>query len=71
MFIILSNSQKNLKPKKTLSCAATKHPYEEMADMKGKVKWMATKLNEQKRKIIWLSIGLVLTLALAVYLMVR
>ena len=44
---------------------------EEMADMKGKVKWMATKMNEQKRKIIWLSVGLSLAVALAVYLMVR
>ena len=35
-----------------------------MADMKGKVKWMATKLNEQKRKIIWLSVGLGLALAM-------
>ena len=44
---------------------------EEMADMKGKVKWMATKLNEQKRKIIWLSVGLGLALVVAVYLFVR
>ena len=44
---------------------------EEMADMKGKVKWMATKLNEQKRKIIWLSVGLGLALGVAVYLFVR
>ena len=42
-----------------------------MADMKGKVKWMATKMNEQKRKIIWLSVGLGLAVALAIYLMVR
>ena len=44
---------------------------EEMADMRGKVKWMATKLNEQKRKIIWLSVGLVVAVGVAVYLLVR
>lgn len=42
-----------------------------MTDIKGKVKWMATKLNKQKRKIIWLSMGLGLAVALVVYLMVR
>jgi len=32
---------------------------------------MATKLNEQKRKIIWLSVGLVLAVGVAIYLLVR
>ena len=31
---------------------------DELADMRNKVKWMAAKMNEQKKKIVWLSVGL-------------
>lgn len=32
---------------------------DELADMRNKVKWMAGKMNEQKKKIVWLTVGLV------------
>lgn len=31
---------------------------DELAEMRNKVKWMAKKMNEQKRKIVWLTVGL-------------
>lgn len=37
-----------------------KRSVEEMADMKGKVKWMANRLNGQKRTIALLAVGLAL-----------
>ena len=67
----ITKQEKDFKEERAGYVEREKRNVEEMADMKGKVKWMASKLNEQKRKIIWLSIGLVLALALAVYLMVR
>lgn len=67
----ITKQEKDFKEERAGYVEREKRSVEEMADMKGKVKWMATKLNEQKRKIIWLSVGLGLAVALAVYLMVR
>ena len=67
----ISKQEKDFKEERAAYAEREKRSVEEMADMKGKVKWMATKLNEQKRKIIWLSVGLGLALGVAVYLFVR
>ena len=67
----ITKQEKDFKEERAGYVEREKRNVEEMADMKGKVKWMATKLNEQKRKIIWLSVGLGLALGVAVYLFVR
>ena len=67
----ITKQEKDFKEERAGYVEREKRSVEEMADMKGKVKWMATKLNEQKRKIIWLSVGLGLAVALAIYLLVR
>ena len=67
----ITKQEKDFKEERAGYVEREKRNVEEMADMKGKVKWMATKLNEQKRKIIWLSVGLVLAVGVAVYLFVR
>lgn len=67
----ITKQEKDFKEERAGYVEREKRNVEEMADMKGKVKWMATKLNEQKRKIIWLSVGLGLAVGVAVYLLVR
>lgn len=67
----ITKQEKDFKEERAGYVEREKRSVEEMADMKGKVKWMATKLNEQKRKIIWLSVGLVLAVGVAIYLLVR
>ncbi|MBO7636118.1 MAG: hypothetical protein J6S89_06025 [Paludibacteraceae bacterium] len=67
----ITKQEKDFKEERAGYVEREKRSVEEMADMKGKVKWMATKLNEQKRKIIWLSVGFGLALGVAVYLLVR
>ena len=67
----ITKQEKDFKEERAAYAEREKRSVEEMADMKGKVKWMATKLNEQKRKIIWLSVGLVVAVGVAVYLLVR
>ena len=67
----ISKQEKDFKEERAAYAEREKRSVEEMADMKGKVKWMATKLNEQKRKIIWLSVGLGLAVGVAIYLLVR
>ena len=67
----ITKQEKDFKEERAAYAEREKRSVEEMADMKGKVKWMATKLNEQKRKIIWLSVGLVLAMGVAIYLLVR
>ena len=44
---------------------------EEMANMKGKVAWMANKLNERKRTIVLLSVGLAVAVGLMVWIAMR
>jgi len=36
--------------------------------MKGKAKWMANKLNERKRTIAWLVVGLVAAVGLMIWM---
>lgn len=67
----ITKQEKDFKEERAGYAEREKRSVEEMADMRGKVKWMATKLNEQKRKIIWLSVGLVVAVGVAVYLLVR
>ena len=67
----ITKQEREFKEERAGYAEREKRSVEEVADMKGKVKWMATKLNEQKRKIIWLSIGLGLAVALVIYLLVR
>ena len=67
----ITKQEKDFKEERAGYVEREKRNVEEMADMRGKVKWMATKLNEQKRKIIWLSVGLGLAVGVAVYLLVR
>ena len=67
----ITKQEKDFKEERTGYVEREKRVVEEMADMRGKVKWMANKLNEQKRKIIWLSVGLVSAMVMAIYLMVR
>ena len=67
----ITKQEKDFKEERAAFAEREKRSVEEMADMRGKVKWMATKLNEQKRKIIWLSVGFGLALGVAVYLLVR
>ena len=67
----ITKQEKDFKEERAAFAEREKRSVEEMADMRGKVKWMATKLNEQKRKIIWLSVGFGLALGVAVYLFVR
>ena len=67
----ITKQEKDFREERAGYVEREKRSVEEMADMKGKVKWMATKLNEQKRKIIWLSVGFGLALGVAVYLLVR
>jgi hypothetical protein len=44
---------------------------EEMANMKNKVAWMANKLNERKRTIVWLAVGLVIVAGLLIWVLAR
>ena len=39
---------------------------DELAEMRNKVKWMAGKMNEQKRKIVWLAVGLAASVLLLI-----
>ena len=42
-----------------------------MANMKGKVAWMANKLNERKRTIVLLAVGLAVAVGVMIWVMVR
>lgn len=56
----VSEQDKAQREERAAWAAQQKNDAEAMADMKGKVKWMAGKMKEQKRKIVWLSVGMIL-----------
>ena len=48
-----------------------KRNVEEMANMKNKVAWMANKLNERKRTIALLAVGLVAAVGIMIWIALR
>ena len=48
-----------------------KRNVEEMANMKGKVAWMANKLNERKRTIVLLAVGLAVLVGIMIWMALR
>ena len=67
----LTKQEKDFKDERDGYIEREKRSVEEMADMKGKVAWMANKLNERKRTIVLLAVGLVVLAGLAIWMMVR
>lgn len=64
----LTKQENDFKEERAGYIEREKRNVEEMANMKGKVAWMANKLNERKRTIIMLAIGLAVAVGLMVWI---
>ena len=67
----LTKQEKDFKEERAGYVEREKRNVEEMGDMKGKVKWMANRLNGQKRTIALLTVGLVVAVGLLIWITVR
>lgn len=67
----LTKQEKDFKDERDGYIEREKRNVEEMTAMKGKVAWMANKLNERKRTIVLLAVGLAVLAGLAIWMMVR
>ena len=67
----LTKQENDFKEERAGYVEREKRNVEEMANMKGKVEWMGNKLNERKRTIVWLAIGLSVAVGVMLWMMVR
>ena len=67
----LTKQENDFKEERAGYVEREKKNVEEMASMKGKVAWMANKLNERKRTIVLLAIGLAVLAGVVIWMMVR
>ncbi len=67
----LTKQENDFKEERAGYVEREKKNVEEMANMKGKVAWMANKLNERKRTIVMLAIGLAVAVGLMVWIMTK
>ena len=67
----LTKQEKDFKDERDGYIEREKRNVEEMANMKGKVAWMANKLNERKRTIVLLAVGLAVAVGLMVWIAMR
>ena len=67
----LTKQEKDFKDERDGYIEREKRNVEEMADMKGKVKWMANRLNGQKRTIALLAVGLALAVGVMIWIAMR
>lgn len=67
----LTKQEKDFKEERAGYVEREKRNVEEMANMKNKVAWMANKLNERKRTIALLAVGLVAAVGLMIWIALR
>lgn len=67
----LTKQEKDFKEERAGFMEREKRSVEEMADMKGKVKWMANKMNGQKRTIALLAVGLAVAVGVLIWVLAR
>ena len=67
----LTKQEKDFKEERAGYVEREKRNVEEMANMKGKVAWMANKLNERKRIIALLAVGLAVAVGVVIWMMVK
>lgn len=67
----LTKQENDFKEERAGFMEREKRSVEEMADMKGKVKWMANRLNGQKRTIALLAVGLALAVGVLIWVLAR
>ena len=67
----LTKQEKDFKDERDGYIEREKRNVEEMTAMKGKVAWMANKLNERKRTIVLLAVGLAVAVGLMVWIAMR
>ena len=67
----LTKQEKDFKDERAGYVEREKRNVEEMANMKNKVAWMANKLNERKRTIVWLAVGLAIVAGLLIWVLAR
>lgn len=66
----LTKQEKDFKEERDGYIEREKRNVEEMTAMKGKVAWMANKLNERKRTIVWLAVGLAAVVGILIWMAV-
>jgi len=67
----LTKQEKDFKEERAGYVEREKRNVEEMANMKNKVAWMANKLNERKRTIALLAVGLVAAMGIMIWIALR
>ena len=67
----LTKQEKDFKEERAGYMEREKRNVEEMANMKNKVAWMANKLNERKRIIALLAVGLVAVVGIMIWIALR
>ena len=67
----LTKQEKDFKDERAGYVEREKRNVEDMANMKNKVAWMANKLNERKRTIVWLAVGLAIVAGLLIWVLAR
>ena len=67
----LSKQEKDFKEERAGYVEREKRNVEEMANMKNKVAWMANKLNERKRTIVWLAVGLAIVAGILIWMVAK
>ena len=67
----LTKQEKDFKDERDGYIEREKRNVEEMTAMKGKVAWMANKLNERKRTIVLLAVGLAVAVGIAIWIAMR
>lgn len=67
----LTKQENDFKEERAGYVEREKKNVEEMANMKGKVAWMANKLNERKRTIVLLAMGLAVAVGVMVWIAIR
>jgi hypothetical protein len=67
----LTKQEKDFKDERAGYVEREKRNVEEKANMKNKVAWMANKLNERKRTIVWLAVGLAIVAGVLIWVLAR
>ncbi|MBR3491238.1 MAG: exonuclease VII large subunit [Bacteroidales bacterium] len=67
----LTKQEKDFKDERAGYVEREKRNVEEMANLKNKVAWMANKLNERKRTIVWLAVGLAIVAGVLIWVLAR
>ena len=67
----LTKQEKDFKDERAGYVEREKRNVEEMANMKNKVAWMANKLNERKRTIVWLAVGLAIVAGILIWMVAK